>query len=44
MKQFIILFFCASLMFAQEAEKGLLQLQEPWRLKIAFAPKKLRKK
>ena len=43
MKQFIILFFCASLMFAQEAEKGLFAETGSMDAKIAFSPKKLRK-
>ncbi len=40
MKQFIILFFCASLMFAQE---GLFSSTEALDAKIAFSPKKIRK-
>ena len=43
MKQFITLFFCASLMFAQEAEKGLFAETGSMEAKIAFSPKKLRK-
>ena len=43
MKQFITLFFCVSIMFAQESEKGLFAEMGKMEAKIAFSPKKLRK-
>ena len=43
MKQFIILFFCAALMFAQDTENNLFSSSEILETKIAFSPKKLRK-
>ena len=43
MKQFIILFFCATLMFAQDTENNLFSSSEIMETKIAFSPKKLRK-
>lgn len=43
MKQFIILFFCATLMFAQDTENNLFSSNKILETKIAFAPKKLRK-
>ena len=39
MKQFITLFFCASIMFAQESEKGLFAEMGKMEAKIAFSPK-----
>lgn len=43
MKQFIILFFCATLMWAQEPENGLFSTQDILETQIAFSPKQLRK-
>ena len=43
MKQFIILFFCATIMFAQETENGLFSSNDVLESKIAFSPKVLRK-
>ena len=43
MKQFIILFFCATIMFAQETENGLFSSNDILESKIAFSPKVLRK-
>lgn len=43
MKQFIILFFCASIIFAQNAENNLFSSNEILETKIAFSPKQLRK-
>ena len=43
MKQFIILFFCAAIMFAQETENGLFSSNDILESKIAFSPKVLRK-
>ncbi len=43
MKQFIILFFCATIMFAQEAKSDLFSSNKILETKIAFSPKKLRK-
>ena len=43
MKQFIILFFCATLMFAQATENGLFSSNDILESKIAFSPKVLRK-
>ncbi|MGB1449688.1 MAG: hypothetical protein ACPG8F_07600 [Flavobacteriaceae bacterium] len=43
MKQFIILFFCATIMFAQDSNDGLFSSNEPLETKIAFSPKVLRK-
>lgn len=43
MKQFIILFFCATLMWTQEPENGLFSTQDILETQIAFSPKQLRK-
>ena len=43
MKQFIILFFCATIMFAQETENGLFSSNDILESKSAFSPKVLRK-
>ncbi len=43
MKQFIILFFCASILFAQETENSLFSSNDILESKIAFSPKVLRK-
>ena len=43
MKQFIILFFCASIIFAQNTENNLFSSNDILETKISFSPKKLRK-
>ena len=43
MKQFIILFFCSSLIFAQQETPALFSTTEPLDVKLAFSPKKLKK-
>ncbi len=43
MKQFIILFFCTTIMFAQQAENALFSTNDILETKIAFSPKMIRK-
>ena len=43
MKQFIILFFCTTIMLAQDAENDLFSSNDILETKIAFSPKVLRK-